>query len=145
MPVPAAWPNPTRSWRRRSRSCGPRDLAGRRILVTAGGTREPLDPVRFIGNRSSGRQGVAIARAAAARGASVTLVAANLEVDAPGGIERAARRARRSSWPQPCEAAAPDADIVIMAAAVADYRPESVSAAKIKKDEHGDTARRCAS
>ncbi len=63
-----------------------RDLAGRRILVTAGGTREPLDPVRFIGNRSSGKQGIAIARAAASRGADVTLIAANLEVDAPTGM-----------------------------------------------------------
>ena len=73
------------------RSPRPRDLAGRRILVTAGGTREPLDPVRFIGNRSSGRQGVAIARAAAARGAEVVLIAANLEVDAPRGRRRCAQ------------------------------------------------------
>ena len=64
------------------------DLAGTRILVTAGGTREPLDPVRFIGNRSSGKQGVAIALAAAARGADVTLIAANLEVDLPASARR---------------------------------------------------------
>ena len=71
---------------------GPRDLAGRRILITAGGTREPLDPVRFIGNRSSGKQGVALARAAAARGADVTLVVANIEegvlaADGVAGVE----------------------------------------------------------
>ncbi len=117
---------------------GPRDLAGRRILVTAGGTREPLDPVRFIGNRSSGRQGVEIARAAAARGASVTLLAANLEVEAPGGAS-VRHVGSTLELAAALEAAAPEADIVIMAAAVADYRPESVSAAKIKKDEHGET------
>src|SRR5690606_25250437 len=64
----------------------PRDLAGKRVLVTAGGTREAIDPVRFIGNRSSGRQGVAIALAAAARGADVTLIAANLEIAAPSNV-----------------------------------------------------------
>jgi phosphopantothenoylcysteine decarboxylase / phosphopantothenate---cysteine ligase len=114
-----------------------KDLAGHTILVTAGGTREPLDPVRFVGNRSSGRQGVAIAVAAAARGAVVTLLAANLEVPVPDSVtvitvgtarelDEAAQRESRV------------ADAVIMAAAVADYRPESVSQGKIKKDAVGE-------
>ena len=113
------------------------DLAGRRIVVTAGGTREPLDPVRFIGNRSSGKQGVAIAAAAAARGAHVVLIGANLEVPAPasvsletvGSAEELAVATR---------AAAEHADVVVMAAAVADYRPESVAGEKIKKETQGD-------
>ena len=73
------------------------DLAGRHIVISAGGTREPLDPVRFIGNRSSGKQGVALAEAALARGATVTLVAANLEVPAPASIRRCTRSAPRSN------------------------------------------------
>ena len=111
---------------------GPRDLAGRHVVVSAGGTREPLDPVRYLGNRSSGRQGVALARTAAARGARVTLVGANLSVPAPHGVdvvpvETAAqlRDAVRS--------AAKDADVVVMAAAVADYRPVSPAGTKLKK------------
>jgi phosphopantothenoylcysteine decarboxylase/phosphopantothenate--cysteine ligase len=118
-------------------AAGRRDLAGRRILVTAGGTREPIDPVRFIGNRSSGRQGVAIAAAAAARGAEVTLVGANLEVPAPASVALvpvgSAQELADAAF-----AAAPGADVVIMAAAVADYRPESAVAEKIKKDQQGD-------
>ncbi len=115
----------------------PRDLQGRDILITAGGTREPLDPVRFIGNRSSGRQGVALAVAAAARGASVTLVVANLEVPVPAGVDvihvsTALELADRVA------AHAEHADTVIMAAAVADYRPETVAESKIKKDQQGD-------
>ncbi|MFZ2964429.1 MAG: bifunctional phosphopantothenoylcysteine decarboxylase/phosphopantothenate--cysteine ligase CoaBC [Rhodoglobus sp.] len=117
---------------------GPRDLVGRRILVTAGGTREPLDPVRFIGNRSSGRQGVAIALAAVARGADVTLLAANLEIEAPAGM-RVHHVGSTLELAEAAEAAAPDADVVIMAAAVADYRPEIVAEAKIKKEAQGDT------
>ncbi len=117
---------------------GPRDLAGRRILVTAGGTREALDPVRFIGNRSSGRQGVAIALAAAARGADVTLIAANLEVGAPASL--AVRHVVSAlELEAAAKAAALDADVVIMAAAVADYRPETVAEEKIKKEKQGDT------
>jgi len=111
---------------------GPRDLAGRHVVVSAGGTREPLDPVRYLGNRSSGRQGVALARTAAARGARVTLVGANLSVPAPHGVdvvpvETAAqlRDAVRST--------AKDADVVVMAAAVADYRPVSPAGTKLKK------------
>ncbi|PPG60113.1 MULTISPECIES: bifunctional phosphopantothenoylcysteine decarboxylase/phosphopantothenate--cysteine ligase CoaBC [unclassified Rathayibacter] len=114
-----------------------RDLAGVRVLVTAGGTREPLDPVRFVGNRSSGRQGVALALAAAARGAEVTLLAANLDVPAPEGVTvlpvGTALELREAAL-----AAAPGADVVIMAAAVADYRPASVADAKIKKEQQGD-------
>lgn len=117
---------------------GPRDLVGRRILVTAGGTREPLDPVRFIGNRSSGRQGVAIALAAVARGADVTLLAANLEIEAPAGM-RVHHVGSTLELAEAAEAAAPHADVVIMAAAVADYRPEIVAEAKIKKEAQGDT------
>jgi phosphopantothenoylcysteine decarboxylase/phosphopantothenate--cysteine ligase len=121
----------------------PQDLAGRRILVTAGGTREPLDPVRFLGNRSSGRQGVALARAAAGRGAEVTLVVANIEdgVLAAEGIS-GVETVHVSTTLELQEAAllaAGTADVVIMAAAVADYRPESVAPAKIKKETQGDT------
>ena len=113
------------------------DLAGKRILVTAGGTREPLDPVRFIGNRSSGRQGVALALAAAARGASVTLIAANLEIAAPTSV--AVQRVSTTLELQDAVVAATEnADVVIMAAAVADYRPETVADSKIKKETQGD-------
>jgi phosphopantothenoylcysteine decarboxylase/phosphopantothenate--cysteine ligase len=117
---------------------GRRDLVGKRILVTAGGTREPLDPVRFIGNRSSGRQGVAIALAAAARGADVTLIAANLEIDAPSSLV-VKRVGSTLELADATRSAAPSADVVIMAAAVADYRPESVAQSKIKKETQGDT------
>jgi phosphopantothenoylcysteine decarboxylase/phosphopantothenate--cysteine ligase len=113
------------------------DLAGRRVLVTAGGTREALDPVRFIGNRSSGRQGVALAVAAASRGAEVTLLAANLEVPVPTGITRI----DVVSAGDLASAAALEvnrADIVIMAAAVADYRPAVIAEAKIKKESAGE-------
>lgn len=114
-----------------------KDLAGTRILVTAGGTREPLDPVRFIGNRSSGRQGVAIAVAAAARGAQVTLIAANLEISAPASID-VQRVGTTLELQDAVSSAAADADVVIMAAAVADYRPETVADSKIKKETQGD-------
>ena len=126
---------------------GPRDLAGHRILVTAGGTREPLDPVRFIGNRSSGKQGVALARAASARGAEVTLVVANIEdgvlPSAPStgsGTDFAVVHVSTTLELQEATLlAAGTADTVIMAAAVADYRPETVADAKIKKEQQGDT------
>ncbi|PJJ72278.1 phosphopantothenoylcysteine decarboxylase/phosphopantothenate--cysteine ligase [Diaminobutyricimonas aerilata] len=116
---------------------GPRDLVGRRVLVSAGGTREPLDPVRYIGNRSSGRQGVEIARAAAARGADVVLVAANLEVAAPNG-GRVVHVSSADELQRTMLAEAADADVIVMAAAVADYRPDAVAERKIKKDEQGD-------
>jgi phosphopantothenoylcysteine decarboxylase / phosphopantothenate---cysteine ligase len=113
------------------------DLAGRRVLVTAGGTREPIDPVRFVGNRSSGRQGVAIALAAARRGAQVTLLAANLDVPAPAGVTVTALGTADELRTAALHAA-PDHDTVVMAAAVADYRPVEVSQEKIKKDAQGD-------
>ncbi|WP_419819505.1 bifunctional phosphopantothenoylcysteine decarboxylase/phosphopantothenate--cysteine ligase CoaBC [Glaciibacter flavus] len=114
------------------------DLAGRRVVVSAGGTREPLDPVRFLGNRSSGKQGVAIAAAAAARGAAVTLVAAHLEVAAPDGVSLVETGTVLELEAAMTDAAA-SADIVVMAAAVADYRPDQVRDAKIKKDQQGET------
>lgn len=117
---------------------GPRDLAGRRILITAGGTREAIDPVRFVGNRSSGRQGVALAAAAAARGAHVTLIGANLEVPAPSGVELVTVSSALELQDAAREAAA-GADVVIMAAAVADYRPKDVADAKIKKESTGES------
>ncbi|MGV8882132.1 MAG: bifunctional phosphopantothenoylcysteine decarboxylase/phosphopantothenate--cysteine ligase CoaBC [Rhodoglobus sp.] len=119
------------------RVAGSQDLAGRRILVTAGGTREPLDPVRFIGNRSSGRQGVALAMAAAARGATVTLIAANLEIDSPTSVA-VQKVSTTLELSDAVMSAAESADVVIMAAAVADYRPETVAESKIKKETQGD-------
>jgi len=114
-------------------------LAGRRVVISAGGTREPLDPVRFLGNRSSGKQGYALAEVAAGRGAQVTLISANVELAVPEGVtlvlvqtavelgEAVARAAR-------------DCDVVVMAAAVADYRPARYTDVKIKKS-YDDTGR----
>ncbi|GAB3125644.1 bifunctional phosphopantothenoylcysteine decarboxylase/phosphopantothenate--cysteine ligase CoaBC [Glaciibacter psychrotolerans] len=113
------------------------DLSGRRVLISAGGTREALDPVRFLGNRSSGKQGVALAEAAASRGARVTLVAANLEVDPPAGVE-VIRVSSARELNAAMQAAAGDTDVLIMAAAVADYRPVTVAEGKIKKEHTGD-------
>ncbi|OCB60340.1 phosphopantothenate synthase [Mycobacterium malmoense] len=115
----------------------PYDLAGCKVLVTAGGTREPIDPVRFIGNRSSGKQGYAVARVAAQRGAEVTLIAGHTAglID-PAGVEVV----HVSSAQQLGDAVAkhaPAADVLVMAAAVADFRPAQVSAAKIKKGDEG--------
>ncbi len=111
------------------------DLAGRRVLVSAGGTREELDPVRFLGNWSSGRQGYALARTAVARGAEVTLVAANVALPDPAGATvvrvTSARQLRAAML-----AAADTADAVVMAAAVADFRPAARSETKIKKSGH---------
>jgi phosphopantothenoylcysteine decarboxylase/phosphopantothenate--cysteine ligase len=113
----------------------PRSLEGKRVLVSAGGTREPVDAVRFVGNRSSGRMGVALAEEARRRGADVTLLAANLSVPAPVGVDvvetpTAADMEREAL-------ARGDADVVIMAAAVADYRPARALAAKRPKDDAG--------
>lgn len=116
---------------------GGRDLEGRRVVVSAGGTREPLDPVRFLGNRSSGRQGVALAVAARDRGADVVLVAAHLEVPVPAGV-RVVPVSTALELSDAMVREAEDADVVIMAAAVADYRPVAVSAGKIKKEQAGD-------
>jgi phosphopantothenoylcysteine decarboxylase/phosphopantothenate--cysteine ligase len=111
----------------------PRDLAGRRVLVTAGGTREALDPVRFLGNRSSGRQGYALALVAAARGAEVTFVAANVALPDPTGAT-VLRVGSAAELHDVTLAAAADVDAVVMAAAVADFRPAMAESAKIKKD-----------
>ena len=111
----------------------PRDLAGRRVVVTAGGTREPLDPVRFLGNSSSGRQGYALALVAAARGAEVTVVAANVDLPDPSG-GRVVRVGSAAELRDATVAAAATADAVVMAAAVADFRPATTAGAKIKKD-----------
>jgi len=115
----------------------PKDLAGHRILVTAGGTREPLDPVRFLGNRSSGKQGIALALAAAARGAEVTLIGANLEVATPAWI-RVLHVGSTLELAAAVKDAAAEVDVVIMAAAVADYRPAVIAESKIKKELVGD-------
>lgn len=117
---------------------GERDLIGRHLVISAGGTREPLDPVRFIGNRSSGRQGVALAAAALARGATVTLVAAHLEVEPPAGAAVVAVGSTRELQAAMTTHAAM-ADTVIMCAAVADFRPLHVADSKIKKDAVGET------
>lgn len=109
------------------------DLAGLTVVVTAGGTREPLDPVRFLGNRSSGKQGIAVAQAARARGARVVLIAAHVEVPLPGDVDVVAVETAEQ-LADAVSRAAPDADIVVMAAAVADFRAESPAEAKIKKD-----------
>ncbi|HEY0637882.1 MAG TPA: bifunctional phosphopantothenoylcysteine decarboxylase/phosphopantothenate--cysteine ligase CoaBC [Pseudonocardiaceae bacterium] len=115
----------------------PYDLAGRRVVVSAGGTREPLDPVRFLGNRSSGRQGHALARVAAQRGAAVTLVAANTEaLDAPAGVD-VVRVRTAAELRDAVLAAAKEADAVVMAAAVADFRPAATAPHKIKKTGAG--------
>ncbi len=109
-----------------------RDLAGRSVVVSAGGTREHLDPVRFLGNASSGRQGVEIARAAALRGARVTLVAAHAEVGLPSGV-RLVRAHTTGELADAMTAAATDADVIVMAAAPADFTPAAASDVKIKK------------
>jgi len=115
---------------------GVSDLAGRHVAVSAGGTREYLDPVRFLGNRSSGLQGYAIARAAAARGAEVTLVAANVALPDPAGV-KVLRVETTAELHDAMLAAAASADAVVMAAAPADFRPTRVSDAKIKKAVDG--------
>jgi phosphopantothenoylcysteine decarboxylase/phosphopantothenate--cysteine ligase len=114
----------------------PLDLAGRHVVVSAGGTREYLDPVRFLGNRSSGRQGYALARAAVARGAEVTLVAANVTLPDPAGA-KVVTVETTAQLRDAVLAAAPTADAVVMAAAPADYRPASVSDTKMKKADDG--------
>jgi phosphopantothenoylcysteine decarboxylase / phosphopantothenate---cysteine ligase len=108
-------------------------LSGKRILVSAGGTREPLDAVRFVGNRSSGRMGVALATEARRRGAEVTLLAANLAVPAPAGVELV-ETPTAADLEREALVRAGGADVVVMAAAVADYRPAEELAAKRPKD-----------
>jgi phosphopantothenoylcysteine decarboxylase/phosphopantothenate--cysteine ligase len=108
------------------------DLAGRHVVVSAGGTRERLDPVRFLGNRSSGRQGYALARAAAGRGARVTLVAANVSLPDPAGVD-VVQVGSAADMQEAVMRAAAVADAVVMAAAVADFRPAEPTSTKIKK------------
>ena len=112
-------------------------LAGKHVLVTAGGTREPLDSVRFLGNRSSGRMGVALAAEARKRGAEVTLVASNLTVAPPEGVELV--EAPTAADVEREVSARADADVVLMAAAVADYRPATRLSEKRPKDENAWT------
>ncbi len=111
----------------------PNDLGGKRVLVTAGGTREPIDAVRFVGNRSSGRQGHALARNAAERGADVVLVTTNAET-APNGV-RVVTVSTADEMHRACSIEAPEADVVVMAAAVADFRPRRAADRKLKKNE----------
>jgi phosphopantothenoylcysteine decarboxylase/phosphopantothenate--cysteine ligase len=111
----------------------PGSLAGRRVLVTAGGTREPVDSVRFVGNRSSGRMGVALAEEARRRGAEVILLAANLAVDVPHGIEVIPTPTAESM--SDAVLALPDVDVLLLAAAVADYRPAETVPGKRQKDD----------
>src|SRR3954454_7364554 len=112
------------------------DLAGHTVVVSAGGTREPIDPGRFLGTRSAGLQGVALARTAAARGAEVTLVAANVSLPDPAGV-KVVRVETTEELRDAVLSAAAGADAVVMAAAPADFRPVSTSEAKIKKTADG--------
>ncbi len=116
----------------------PRDLLGKHVVVSAGGTREYLDPVRFLGNRSSGRQGYALAEAAVARGATVTVVAANVALPDPAGAT-IVRAESTEDLRREVLLAAADADAVVMAAAPADFRPAARVESKIKKSHDGDT------
>ena len=110
-------------------------LAGRRVVISAGGTREPLDPVRFLGNRSSGKQGYALAAVAAARGAEVTLISANVGLPVPEGVTIVPVHTAVELG-EAVAKAAEDSDVVVMAAAVADFRPVHYTGAKIKKAHH---------
>jgi phosphopantothenoylcysteine decarboxylase/phosphopantothenate--cysteine ligase len=116
-----------------SGSGGDGSLAGRSVLISAGGTREELDPVRFLGNWSTGTQGYAFARSAVARGAAVTLVAANVELPDPAGA-KVVRTVSARDMHAAMLAAAPRADAIVMTAAVADFRPVARAEQKIKKD-----------
>ncbi|WP_031078232.1 bifunctional phosphopantothenoylcysteine decarboxylase/phosphopantothenate--cysteine ligase CoaBC [Streptomyces sp. NRRL S-118] len=115
------------------------DLAGRHVVISAGGTREPLDPVRYLGNRSSGKQGYALARTAAARGARVTLIEANTGMADPAGVD-VVHVGTAVQLREAVLKAAPDADAVVMAAAVADFRPATYAEGKIKKREGQEPA-----
>jgi phosphopantothenoylcysteine decarboxylase / phosphopantothenate---cysteine ligase len=116
------------------RGAGARDLAGRTVVVTAGGTREAIDPVRYLGNRSTGKMGFAIAAEAAARGASVHLVAAPTALRTPDGVQRHDVVSARDMHAA-VMGLLPDADVVVKAAAVADFRPATSAASKLKKDQ----------
>jgi phosphopantothenoylcysteine decarboxylase/phosphopantothenate--cysteine ligase len=107
------------------------DFSGRKVVVTAGGTREAIDPVRYVGNRSTGKQGYAMAEAAIARGAEVTLIS-TVELEVPVGVDLVSVESASQMHEAVLERA--DADVIIMAAAVADFRPADTSDSKIKKD-----------
>jgi phosphopantothenoylcysteine decarboxylase/phosphopantothenate--cysteine ligase len=113
------------------------ELDGLNVLVTAGGTREPIDAVRFIGNRSSGRMGIALAQAAERRGATVTVIAANVSIPRAPGIEYVDVETTEQ-LAAACDARFDEADVLIMAAAVADYAPADPHAGKLKKDQTGE-------
>jgi phosphopantothenoylcysteine decarboxylase / phosphopantothenate---cysteine ligase len=113
---------------------GGRDLAGRTVVVTAGGTREAIDPVRYLGNRSTGKMGFAIAAEAAVRGAAVHLVAAPTALPTPAGVQRHDVVSARDMHAA-VMALLPGADVVVKAAAVADFRPATSAASKLKKDQ----------
>lgn len=135
---PGRLPEPSDIYDRAIACLHPRtDLAGRRVLISAGGTREPLDPVRFLGNRSSGRQGYALARAAQDRGAQVTLVSANVALPDPSGVTVVPVGTAAQLY-DAMTARQAQSDVVVMCAAVADFRPVAVSEAKIKKDSGGE-------
>jgi phosphopantothenoylcysteine decarboxylase/phosphopantothenate--cysteine ligase len=142
-PIPPRPPNPPRESTRQERgqtppcegpsAVSPLPLAGRQVLISAGGTREELDPVRFLGNWSTGTQGYAFARSAVARGAAVTLVAANVELPDPVGV-KVVRTVSARDMHAVMLAEAPHADAIVMTAAVADFRPTERAGQKIKKD-----------
>ena len=115
----------------------PADLAGKRVVVSAGGTREHVDPVRFLGNRSSGRQGFAVAAAAARRGAEVTLIAANVSLPTPAGVKRVDVVSAQELHDEVMQYSV-GADVVVMVAAVADFRPVVTTDVKIKKSRTPD-------
>ncbi|MET8679910.1 bifunctional phosphopantothenoylcysteine decarboxylase/phosphopantothenate--cysteine ligase CoaBC [Streptomyces sp. NPDC004647] len=134
LPEPGEIFEACRSVLARGQAGGERDLEGRHVVVSAGGTREPLDPVRFLGNRSSGKQGYALARTALARGARVTLIAANTGLPDPAGAD-VVRVGTAVQLREAVLKAASDADAVVMAAAVADFRPARYTESKIKKKD----------
>ncbi|MBP2374842.1 bifunctional phosphopantothenoylcysteine decarboxylase/phosphopantothenate synthase [Paeniglutamicibacter psychrophenolicus] len=120
------------------RTAGPGPLAGKVVAISAGGTREPLDPVRYLGNRSSGRQGIALAKAALVAGATVRFIAAHMDLPAPEGVELSTASTAAQLQGAVTEAAR-GADVLIMSAAVADFRPAEYVGSKIKKsDDHAD-------
>lgn len=129
LPDPSAIVAAARDAMRRDPSA---DLAGVRILITAGGTREAIDPVRFIGNHSSGKQGFELARTAVARGAEVTVVVAHVDVDPPAGVTLIPVSSGEQMHAEVARLM-PDLDVVVMAAAVADFRASEVAESKVKK------------
>ncbi len=132
--APGGWPTPPGSWSAIGAILSPvrRDLTGRRVLVTAGGTREAIDPVRFIGNRSSGKMGYAVAGAAARRGAEVVLVT-TVDRPEPPGLAEVVRVESAAEMADAVLGRYADVDIVVMAAAVADFRPKEQAPEKLKK------------